>query len=225
MQIPSIPLLIFPVIILSGLWGCAAIRPDPAPDSGYIQHPEQMSPWPERADFVQRIWFKDRAQHYATRSRFTKIYFRPTRTDFLQSAGWWDALNSAGREQYQHDAKEMATFLDATLREVFKQDPLKRFEVTENPDATTVIYEFAIVELRPTKVAVNAGGTALGMIVPGGGLVKSGAKGSIAVEVTARDGKDGDLLLSWADRRIDRTAPFSVRDFAEYAHARKTART
>lgn len=118
----------------------------------------------------------------------------------------------------------MAKFINETLEMVFREDPNKRFQVVQHADQSTVIYEFAIVELRPTKVVVNAAGTALGAVVPGGGLVKSTAKGSIAVEVSARDGKDNELLLTWADREIDRSAPFSFRDFAAYAHARKTVR-
>jgi hypothetical protein len=195
------------------LSGCALLKADPAPDSGYIPHPEQMSPWPERADFVQRIWFKDEKSLYATRSRFTKICFLPTRIDFLQSPGWWDSLNAAGRDQYKKDVSSMANYLDTTLKEVFQSDPSKRFVLTDKPDENTVVYEFAIVELHPTKVAVNAAGTALDILVPGGGVVKSVAKGSIAVEVAARDGRNNDLLLTWADREIDTTSPFSFRVF------------
>lgn len=204
--------------------GCSLMKADPAPDSGYIEHPERMSPWTERAAFVQRIWFKDRKEHYATRDRFKKISFRPTRTDFLKDAGWWDELNAAGQEQYKSDAIELAKYTDETLRKVFQEDPTKRFIVTEDPDDSTVVYEFAIVELRPTKAVVNAAGTVLGALVPGGGIVKSTAKGSIAVEVTGRDGKDNELLLTWADREIDQSAPFSFRDFLAYAHAKKTVR-
>ncbi len=212
------------LVVLSSLAGCTLLKPDPAPDSGYIAHPEKMAPWNERAAFVQRIWFKDQKGLYATRDRFKKIHFRPTRTDFLKEAGWWDELNAAGKAEYDQDVQDMAQYTDATLREVFQSDPSKRFNVTEDPDESTVIYEFALVELRPTKVMVNAAGTALGAFVPGGGIVKSTAKGSIAVEVSARDGKDNELLLTWADREIDQSSPFSFRDFAVYAHARKTVR-
>lgn len=167
---------------------------------------------------------KDQKELYATRDRFKKIHFRPTRTDFLQEAGWWEELNAAGRKEYDGDVIAMAKYTDETLREVFRSDPSSRFIVTELPDESTVVYEFAIVELRPTKVIVNAAGTALGALVPGGGIVKSTAKGSIAVEVSARDGKNNELLLTWADREIDQSSPFSFRDFAAYAHARRSVR-
>lgn len=218
------PLVLFRLLLVIVSTGCALTKANPAPDAGYIEHPEQMAPWPERVPSIQRIWFKDRKELYASRQRFTKIHFPPTRTDYLSSPGWWSELNAAGRNQYRRDAKEMAKYIDDTLRKIFRADSRKRFDVVESPDAETVIYEFAIVELQPTKVAVNAAGTALGALVPGGGIVKATAKGSIAVEVTARDGKDNDLLLTWADRDIDRISPFSFRDFGAYAHARKTVR-
>lgn len=200
------------------------MKADPAPDSGFIKDPAVMSPWEERAAFVQRIWFKDQKQHYATRDRFRKIRFLPTRTDFLQDAGWWDQINAAGQKEYREDTIEMAKFADDTLRQVFQDDPTKRFVVSETTDSRTVVYEFAIVELRPTKAVVNAAGTVLGALVPGGGIVKSTAKGSIAVEVSARDGSNNELLLTWADREIDRSSPFSFRDFTAYGHAKRTIR-
>ncbi len=197
---------------------------DPAPDAGYIEHPEKLAPWPQRAAFTQRIWFKDQKEHYRTRDRFTKIHFNPTRIDYLRDVGWWDSLNSAGKEAYQKDAQEVAKYLDQELKITFSEDPSKRFKVVDTIDEETVIYEFAIVELRPTKAVVNAAGTALGFLVPGGGLVKSTAKGSIAVEVNAYDGANRELLLSWADREIDRVSPFSFRDLSAYGHAHKTIR-
>jgi hypothetical protein len=203
------------------LTGCSVFEASPARDSGYIENPERMNPWKERAGFLQRIWFKDQKELYATRERFTKIHFLPTRTDFLAELNWWDDVNIGSEKNYKDDVKEMALYIDNTLRDVFRNDPLKRFTVTESIDDSTVVYEFAIVELKPTKVVVNAAGTALGVLAPGGGIVKSTAKGSIAVEVKARDGKNNELLLAWADREIDRAAPFSFRDFSAYAHARK----
>ncbi len=206
--------------------GCTVMNPALAPDSGYIEEPKLMAPWPERAAFVHRIWFKDRKQHYATRSRFTKICFAPTRTDFLSEPGRWNLLHSAGRARYNRDVRTMAKYMDDTLREVFLADPLKRFEVTESPDAETIVYEFAIVELRPTKVTVSIIDTLIGIFVPGGSLIKYvfTSKGSIAIELTARDGKNNEFLITAADRRVDQSSPCSMRDFEKYAHARKTVR-
>ncbi len=214
-------------VVLLQTSGCALLKTDPAPDAGYIQNPGDLAPWPERAANVQRIWFKDRKLFYATRDRFTKICFRRTRTDFLNFPGWWDTLNAGGRERYCEGALAMARYVDETLRSVFAEDPLKRFEVTEEPDGHTIVYEFAIVELCPTKVAGNVFCSALGFLIPYyGGLSRVVVKtrGSLAVEVTAKDGETGEVLVAWADRKVDRITPCSIRDFEEYGHARRAVR-
>ena len=216
-------LLFLSTAVFSQISGCALIKPDPAPDSGFIPNPHEMAPWPERAAFVQRIWFKDRKQFYATRERFTKICFKPTRTDFLNTPGWWDKLNAGGRNLYFKDVGTMARYVDATMQKTFRADSLKRFELTDTPDEHTIVYEIALVELRPTKVAVNVFSSILGVIVPYTWFTPIVVKtrGSIAVEVTARDGANDELLVAWADRRIDLITPCSIRDFEAYGHARR----
>lgn len=196
------------------------LKPDPAPPVGFIEHPENMTAWPERAAFLQKIWFKDREAFYRSRDRYKKIFFKPTRTEFLHSRGWWSELNSFDRKGYDEDVQTIARYIDSSLRTAVTADPKKRFELADWPDRDTIIYEFALAELVPTKVAVNVAGTALGAVVPGGGLVKATAKGSVAIEVAAYDGGSGELLLTWTDRKIDQGSLFSVRDFTPYMHSK-----
>lgn len=209
------------------LCGCSSIQgvlsADPAPPAGFIKEPEKLAPWPERAAFLQRIWFADRDKLYATRSRFKKILFKPTRTDFLLKPGWWTQLNTIDQAGYRSDVEEFARYVDASLRRAVERDPNQRFVIAPQPDAETVVYEFAITELVATKVHVNLAGTALGAVVPGGGLVKSTAKGSVAVEVAAYDGGNNELLLTWADRKVDQGSLFSFKDFSQLGHQRKAA--
>lgn len=56
--------------------------------------------------------------------------------------------------------------------------------------------------------------------MPGGGLVKTTAKGSIAIEVKVIDGDTGELIIQWADREQDQSSLFSLNDFSWYSHAR-----
>jgi hypothetical protein len=204
--------------------GCAALEADPAPDSGFIPHPKKMAPWPERAQWVQRIWFKDRKQFYATRRHYTKICFKPTRTDYMLPSDWWDTLHSGGAEQCETETYLMARYIDTQMRATFANDPAKRLKITKTPDKDTIVYEFAIVELTPTKVAGNVVTTAIGFLLPPFGVVSKvivQTRGSIAVEVTARDGLTNELLVAWADRKVDQLAIFTVKDFQAYGHARK----
>lgn len=198
-----------------------ALRADPAPDSGFIQTTEKIGSWKERAP-VHKIWFKDRAAFYKNRDKYAKIHFRPVTTDFLIKKGWWHKLNTADQDEYRKEVAEMATYIKQAFDTAFREDPNKRFKVVDSPDKETIVYAIALTELVATKAHINAAGTALGIFVPGGGLVKSTAKGSIAIEANIYDGGTNELLVAWADREQDRSSLFSFSDFSWYSHARDT---
>jgi hypothetical protein len=197
------------------------LRSDPAPDSGFIQTKEEFGAWKERAP-VHKIWFKDRDKFYKERDKYTKICFRPVTTDFLITRGWWDNLNTADMGEYRKEVAEMALYIKQSFEKAFREDPRKRLAIVDSPDAETIVYAFAITELVATKAHINAAGTALGIFVPGGGVVKAVAKGSIAIEANVYDGGTNELLVAWADREQDRSSLFSFLDFSWYSHARDT---
>jgi hypothetical protein len=217
------PILVLLLLLL--LSSCSrvtdALRADPAPDSGFIQTKEKIGSWKERAP-VHKIWFKDRAKFYKERDKYKKIHFRPVTTKFLISNGWWDNLNTADRDDYNKEVERMATYIKNAFDSAFKEDPQKRFTVVDTPDKETIVYALALTELVATKAHINAAGTALGIFVPGGGLVKTTAKGSIAIEANIYDGGTNELLVAWADREQDRGSLFSFSDFSWYSHARST---
>ena len=214
----------FSLCTLLLLSGCSTVnmllKADPAEPSGFIENPEQMQEMREHAPF-HGLWFKDRAEFDRTRSKFKKIYFQPIATTFIQEKGWWSNLNEADFDQYQEDLVEMATYMKEEFEKAFEEDPAKRFVVTQVPDSQTVIYSIALVELIATKAHINALGTVAGAMVPGGGLMKSTAKGSIAIEVKVIDGETDEVIITWADREMDRSSLFNVNDFSWYSHARK----
>ncbi len=197
------------------------LRSDPAPDTGFIQAKDNVGPWRERAP-VHKIWFKDREKFYKERDKYKKICFRPVTTDFLIERGWWHNLNTADMDGYHKEVSEMAVYIQQSFEKAFREDPRKRFVVVDSPDAETIVYALAITELVATKAHINAAGTALGMFVPGGGVVKATAKGSIAIEANVYDGATNELLVAWADREQDRSSLFSFSDFSWYSHARAT---
>jgi hypothetical protein len=216
------------IMALVSLASCSkvadALRADPAQDSGFIQAKGNIGPWKERAP-VHKIWFKDREKFYRERSKYTKICFRPVETNFLLQKGWWDTLNTADKDEYRREVDDMATYIKSSFESAFRNDPNKRFAVVDAPDEETIVYALALTELVATKAHVNAAGTALGFLIPGGGLVKTTAKGSIAVEANIYDGRTKELLVAWADREQDRSALFSFADFSWYSHARDTVDT
>jgi hypothetical protein len=208
--------------------GCGGIlrlmKADPAPPSGFIDQPEKMVEMRHHAPF-HSLWFKNRDWFDKTRGKYKSIYFKPITTKFVLDRGWWSSLNSVDREQYQKDLEEIARFGTEAFREAFRNDPQRRHAVVDVPDKETIVYEIALTELIATKAHINAAGTALGAVVPGGGLIKSAAKGSVAIEVKVIDGESNELIIAWADREQDQSSLFSFSDFVWYAHARKSFST
>jgi len=216
------------MILLSAMMGLSnacgitdILRAGPAPDAGFIKSKGEAGPWKERAP-VHKIWFKDKEKFYRERDKYKKICFRSVTTDFLIKRGWWDNLNTADKDDYQKEVEEMALYVKSAFETAFRDDPKKRFAVVDTPDKETIVYSFAITELVATKAHINAAGTALGIFVPGGGIVKATAKGSIAIEANVYDGGTNELLVAWADREQDRSSLFSFLDFSWYSHARDT---
>lgn len=220
-RLPGCTLIIVAFLLSSCSKVTDALRADPAPDAGFIQTKDNIGSWKERAP-VHKIWFKNRDKFYRERGKYKKICFRSVETHFLIEKGWWDKLNTADKDEYRKEVDEMASYIKKSFEAAFREDPNKRFIVVDSPDKETIIYAFAITELVATKAHVNAAGTALGIFVPGGGLVKTTAKGSIAIEANVYDGGTNELLVAWADREQDRSALFSFSDFSWYSHARAT---
>jgi hypothetical protein len=213
------------ILVLALLTSCSrlsdALKADPAPDSGFIKTKEPIGAWKERAP-VHKIWFKNRDTFYKERDKYKKIHFRPVTTDFIITNGWWDHLNTADQQDYKKEVEEMALYIKQAFDTAFREDPNKRFVVVDKPDKETIVYALALTELVATKAHINAAGTALGIFVPGGGLVKATAKGSIAIEANIYDGATNEHLVAWADREQDRASLFSFSDFSWYSHARAT---
>lgn len=216
------------LIFLSCLIGCNTIvkqfKASPAEPSGFIANYQDMKENREHAPF-HGLWFKDKAEFDRTRDKFKKIYFKPITTEFVSNKGWWDKLNSPDCDEYRQDLKKISDYAKQAFDKAFELDPHKKLIVTQEPDSETVIYEIAIVELIATKAHINAIGTVAGSLVPGGGLVKTSATGSIAIEVKVIDGETGEIIIQWADREQDQNSIFSLSDFSWYSHARKSIDT
>ncbi|MBP9838339.1 MAG: DUF3313 family protein [Proteobacteria bacterium] len=117
------------------------------------------------------------------------------------------------------DAEELGKYFLSRIQLEYAK---KGLDVVDAPTEDSFIWELAIVELDATGVAVNAAATVAGIFVPGSGLVKRFATGSIAIEGIIRDGKTGDILAEFKDREADKETVLSARDFQKYSHARYT---
>ena len=129
----------------------SAFRASPAPDSGFIDTPDQMTEWRERLP-LDKVWIYDREDFHKLRERFTKIHFALVTTNFLLKSGWWNSLNQVDKEDYRKDVSEMAKYIKEAFERAFKDDPKHRFTVVQEPDHETII---GVVQSRVTFRAVS----------------------------------------------------------------------
>ena len=71
----------------------------------------------------------------------------------------------------------------------------------------------------PTDPVINTIGTAAGVFVPGGSIVKALGKGEISIEGILRSNKK--VVMQFKDREVDKLSALPVKDFQEYAHIRQ----
>ncbi len=197
------------------------LKADPAPPAGFIEHPEYLKEWRDHAPF-HGIWFQDKETFDQIRGKFKTVYFAPVTTDFIEKQGWWSSLNTADYESYKKELSMLARYTKKSMEKAFRTDPKKAQKVVKSPQKDTIVYEIAIVEVIATKAHLNAIGSVLGAVVPGGGLVASTAKGSIAIEVKVYDGETNELMIAWADREQDPSTIFSLADFSCFDHAKES---
>lgn len=221
--------LLLPSLLIFFIFsGCSRfssfLKADPAPPAGFIEHPEHLKEWRDHAPF-HGIWFQDKEKFDQIRSKFKTVYFAPVTTDFIKEQGWWSALNTVDYETYRKDLKMLAKYAKKSMEKAFRHDPNKVQKVVKVPKKDSIIYEIAIVEVIATKAHINAIGSVLGTVVPGGGLIKSSAKGSIAIEVKVYDGETNELMIAWADREQDPSTIFSLADFSCFDHAKASIDT
>ncbi len=222
--------LVVGIVVLASLIlfsGCAQtnslLKASAAERAGFIPSVLPLTAERQRSPF-HGVWYKNEDMFYQRREEVTKLVLLPVRTDFLLEKGWWSELNSLDREGYEADVKELARYFDQQLRDAFAGEDMNRWEIVDSPDQDCLIVEYALVEVIATKVHINAIGTTLGFLVPGGGLVSRAGGGSIAFEANVYDGKDGELLVSFADREADKLAIATLKDYQFYAHARESIR-
>ena len=197
------------------LKGAPADRAGFIPNSLVLKEDRSKSPF-------HGSWFVDKEYFYKRKEQTNKIQVMPVRTDFLAKKGWWSKLNSGSMESYASEVRQLADLFHSELVKDLKAMSSTKWEIVDQADDETLILEFALVEVVATKAHLNAVGTAAGFLVPGGGLISQTAGGSVAFEAKVFDGKNGELLLAFADRETDTLSLISLKDFQYYAHARKS---
>ena len=210
--------LIFSCFLIS-LNSCSFFHASPAPDSGFIPHPETMVPSFWRAPF-DRAWFADKEKFKKMKLSYRKLYIRPVDVTHLSKAGSWGNFSSLGQANDPKDVSDMAEYMKTAFTKAIKNHPTQAIKIVDQPGPETFILELALVELNPTKVAVNATGTAVGFFVPGSGLISTTGKGSIAFEAIVKDGETEEVLVTFADRQEDKVTLMNYRSYLRYGFGR-----
>lgn len=209
-------------VMAGGLGGCAVLKASPAEDTGFLPHAELLKPQPERSPF-NAIWYADKDKLFREKKNYQWIHIAPIVTEFFEAKLREDKkMPPKMKEERLEDLREIAKYAHARFEEEIGNYPNMPMKVSQDVKPHTFVMEMQIIELNPTNPIGNAIGTAAGIFVTGGGLIKAAATGSIAMEALLRDGDTGEILVEVKDREKDKTSPFSIRDFERYAHARNT---
>ena len=200
---------------------CELIKASPAKDTGFLPHAELLTAMPERSPF-NGSWYADRDKFYKMKGDYRHLLILPVRTDFLVSQTKQKVRSPEELQERAEEIEAMAAYMQQRFVQSLENRSDSNIKISEKDGPKTFVLELSLAELIPTEPAVNAVATAAGFFVPGGGAIRLAASGSIAMEAIVRDGVSGDILFEFKDRQVDKTSPFSIKDFQRYAHSRKT---
>jgi len=153
---------------------------------------------------------------------YDKLVVAEVDTKFVRRAIRRRGMPPRYRQQRWDELSEVARYMRERFRNAIIYHASHPLKVVDQPGERTLVLEMALVELVPTNAVVNTVGTVLGVFVPGGGLLKLPAKGSVAFEARLKDAASGEVLAAFKDRERDKSAPFSVKDIQQYAHIRES---
>lgn len=210
-------------VLIVLLAGCAAVRAfkaDPAPDYGFLPNSKWLKPMPDQSPF-NASWITKRRKTYGHfKAKNFKLYIPPIDLKHVNAAINEKIDIERLRKARLEEAEVAARYFHEHIKLSVEARTNQQLQIVDMPGPDTFELHLALVELRPTNPGINALGTAAGFFVPGGGLIKIIGKGEVAIEGYLKDSESGVLLEQFKDREIDRAAPFSVKDFQEYAHVR-----
>jgi hypothetical protein len=187
----------------------------PAPDAGFIQHPERQE---KRADLpFQKVWVKSGfdAAEYKT------LFVAPVNTQYMLDMDWLHSMSSASwYGGVKKDIEDLAVYFhDQTVKE-FTDDPNHRFQVIGKPGPSglgALSLELALIEIDPSQPVLHAAG----WLAPGG-TVAAGAinQRKAAFEGRLRDLQTGEVVATFADRNMQDVGPIDLRRYTWYGPAK-----
>src|SRR5262249_19026080 len=94
------------------------------------------------------------------KEKYKKIYIAPVNTDYMLKQTDWQKGERQG--DIEKDVQKLGEYTKEKFEKAYREDPKKRFEVLSEPtnDPDTLQLEFALTEVVPSKVFLNALGYA-----------------------------------------------------------------
>lgn len=208
------------------LAGCAGVRSDtnemkaavvePAPDAGFIEHPERQG---KRADLpFQKVWIKP---DFDVRA-YQQLVVAPVNTRHMLKMDWLHSMSSANWiGDVKQDIEELAQYFHDQVVKKFREDPQHRFVVIEQPgqaSRSTLRLELALIEIDPSQPVLHA----LAWAGPPGTGTAAGAinQRRAAFEGRLRDLQTGKEVATFADRDMQDAGPLDLTRLTWYGPAK-----
>ncbi len=213
----------FAIALATTLTGCSSVRTganeaktvlvEPAPDAGFIEHPERQV---KREPF-QKVWIKPGFD----KSGYRELVVAPVNTQYMLEMDWMHKLTSVNWiDDVKKDTDELAQYFHDRVVQDFKEDPKHRFQVIESSGQHpqhALRMELALIEIDPSEPVLHA----LGWMKPGGGTVAGILnKRRAAFEGRLRDLQTGEVVATFADRDMQDAGPLDVSRLTWYGPAK-----
>jgi hypothetical protein len=217
---------IFTLMLILALGGCSSVRSasndvkaiavDPAPDAGFIAHPERQR---QRADLpYQKVWIKPGFD----KTPYRDIIVAPVNTQYMMEMDWLHDMSSAAWfSDVKADIAELGVYFHDQVVQALRDDPKHRFKVIERQERRNqpvLRLELALIEVDPSTPVLHA----LSWAGPPGTGSAAGAVNQrrAAFEGRLRDVTTGTIVATFADRDMADIGPIDLTRLTWYGPAK-----
>jgi hypothetical protein len=210
----------FYLLFIFILAGCNLLRASEIATSDFLPDKKLLTESRNRAPF-HGYWVFDSNQFDQLKLKLPEIYIAEVNYAVALEKSARKNLSSIEFIDLEEEFQELSRYFEAKLKLVFTEHFGASKIIVDKNSRASLNYRLAFTEIVPTDVAINATGTFLGFVAPGGGLLKEFGKGSLAFEGYV---SQEDLVLEvyeqFKDRETHKVSPFSIKDYQRYAHHR-----
>jgi hypothetical protein len=187
----------------------------PAPDAGFIQHPERQT----KIAYLpfQKVWIDPKFN----KDKYSQLVVAPVNTQYMMKMDWLHDMSSAvWFGNVQKDIAELAQYFHDQVVKEFNIDPNHRFQVIDTPPRNkkgTLRLELALIEIDPSTPVLHAAGWA---VVGGSTAAAVVNQRRAAFEGRLRDMKTNKIVATFADRNMQDVGPIDLTRMTWYGPAK-----